>query len=419
MKPRFHVLQALFLVLLIAPWGALAAGDPSSSDPALEHARQLLKRVILIDGHNDLPWAIRTYEKAPGDVDAYDLRVETPGQTDLARLREGGLGAQFWSVYIPGEGGGGFARMQLEQIDIAKQIIARYPDVLRFARSAADIRTAHRDGRIASLLGMEGGHAIENSLGALRAYYDLGVRYMTLTHNTHNDWADSATETPARHGGLTAFGEEVVREMNRLGMLVDLSHTSVETMEDALRVSRAPVIFSHSSARALCDVPRNVPDEILRKLPANGGVVMVTFVSAFVDPEVARVAIPAMEEYNRRSRDAKTEQERERLWKEIFGQLVIPPTTIARVADHIEHIRKVAGVEHVGIGSDFDGASWWAQGLEDVSKFPNLFAELIRRGWTDRELEMLAGGNLLRVLERAEAVAAELQRTTRASMAHP
>lgn len=409
-QPWLARLVRVMTVICVCGAGSSAAATPE--DPALEHARQLLRTSILVDGHNDLARTVRTYAPAPSDVDAYDLRKPMPGQTDLQRLKQGGVGAQFWSVYIPGEMASGFARAQLEQIDLARRIIARYPQALRLALTAADIRTAHRDGRIASLLGMEGGHAIENSPGALRAYFDLGVRYMTLTHNTHTDWADSAGEVPARHGGLTLFGEAMVREMNRLGMLVDLSHTSPDTMDDALRVSRAPVIFSHSSARALCDVPRNVPDEILRRIPANGGIVMVTFVAPFIDPEVARVVIPAMTEFNLRSRTTTTDAEREQLRAEIYARFKMPATTAAKVADHIEYIRSVAGIEHVGIGSDFDGSAFFPGDLSDVSMFPNLFAELIRRGWTDRELRLLAGENLLRVLSRAEAVAAELQKTT-------
>lgn len=413
MMGRSLLVSIAWLALSVSP--AMAASPSQTADPALERAKKLLKEIILIDGHNDLPWAIRSYKPAPGDVEAYDLRSRTPGQTDLERLRAGGVGGQFWSVYIPGELQGGYARTQLEQIDIARRVIARYPEALQFARTAAEVREAHRAGRIASLLGMEGGHAIENSLGALRAYYDLGVRYMTLTHNTHTDWADSAGQVPPRHHGLSPFGEAVVREMNRLGMLVDLSHTSPETMEDALRVSKAPVIFSHSAARALVDVPRNVPDEILRKLPENGGVVMVAFVTAFVDADAARVIGPAMMEFNLRARTVQSEAEMEQLRQEIFGKLQLPKTTVAKVADHIEHIRKVAGIEHVGIGADYDGADMWPEGMEDVSSYPLLFAELIRRGWTDRELAMLAGENVLRVLEKAEAVAAELQKTTPAS----
>jgi membrane dipeptidase len=391
----------------------IAVPARAADDPALVHARRLLQQqVILMDGHNDLAYAIREFKDAPGDVVAYDLRKPTAGNTDIARLRAGGVGAQFWSVYIPGESGGGFARLQLEQIDIARRVIARYPDVFRLTGTVAEIRKAHRDGRIGSMLGVEGGHAIENSLGALRTYYDLGVRYMTLTHNTHTDWADSAAQVPPRHGGLTPFGEEVVHEMNRLGMLVDLSHTSPETMADALRVSEAPVIWSHACARAVCNVPRNVPDEILQQLPRNGGVVMVTFVAGFVDCEVAKITQPAYMEANLRAREAKSPEERQQIFAEVMGKLVVPPTSIGKVADHIEHIRKVAGVDHVGIGGDFDGNDRWPEGLSDVSMYPNLFAELIRRGWSDADLRLLAGENVLRALERAEAVSREMNQGT-------
>jgi membrane dipeptidase len=297
-------------------------------------------------------------------------------------------------------------------------MIAHYPDVFEFAGTAAEVRAAHARGHIASLLGIEGGHAIENSLGALRAYYDLGVRYMTLTHNVHTDWADSAAETPPRHHGLTPFGEQVVHEMNRIGMLVDLSHTSVETMDDALRVSRAPVIFSHANAKAICDVPRNVPDDILKRLHDNGGVIMVSFVAGFVDPEVAKVVQPVIEEFNRRSR-GMSEAERSRLRTELAEPLKQLTTSISRVADHIDHIRHVAGIENIGIGSDFEGNPIWPKGLSDVSMYPNLFAELIRRGYTDEELRLIAGENLLRAMAQAEAVAARLQQSEPASLARP
>ncbi len=397
-------IAALAAFLFVSVSTAARAAD----EAALTHARKLLRSAILVDGHNDLPWAVRTNKAAPGDVAAYDLRTTTSGQTDLARLKLGGVGAQFWSVYIPGETGSGFARTQLEQIDIARRIIARYPDHLRFATTVADIRAAHRAGRIASLLGMEGGHAIEDSLGALRAYYDLGVRYMTLTHNVHTSWADSQALPPV-HGGLTPFGEQIVLEMNKLGMLVDLSHTSDGTMDDALRVSQAPVIYSHSSARALCDVPRNVPDDILKRLKANGGVVMVTFVGGFIDPAVAAVQVPAMTEINRRA-TGKSIEEREKIEEEVLGKVQVPKIPIGKVADHIEHIRDVAGIEHVGIGGDYDGNSLWPEGLSDVSMYPNLFAELIRRGWSDKDLKLLAGENVLRAMERAEAVSRRLSR---------
>jgi membrane dipeptidase len=295
-------------------------------------------------------------------------------------------------------------------------VIAKYPQDLELALTADDVERAWRAGRVASLLGMEGGHALENSLGALRAYHALGVRYMTLTHNSTLDWADSAADE-ARHGGLTRFGEEVVREMNRLGMLVDLSHVSPATMDDALRVSEAPVIFSHSSARAVCDVPRNVPDDVLRRLPKNGGVVMITFVAGFVSQAVADVAMPAFQEFQRRARELTTPEQRAALFKELFASLKLPKATLAQVADHVEHVRRVAGVDHVGLGGDFDGNDTWPEGLEDVSKYPHLFAELIRRGWSDADLKKLAGGNVLRVMRAAEAVARRAQATRPASLA--
>jgi membrane dipeptidase len=386
-------------------------------DRALAHARALLKGAILIDGHNDLPWAIRISKTKPRDVVAYDLRTKTAGDTDFARLAAGGLGGQFWSVYIPGEAEikqAGYAKVQLEQIDIARRVIARYPDRLGFAGTADEIEGVWKGGRIASLLGMEGGHALENSLGALRAYYDLGVRYMTLTHNVTLDWADAANDK-AVHGGLTRFGEEVVREMNRLGMLVDLSHTSPDTMEDALRVAEAPVIFSHSSARALCNVPRNVPDAILKLLPKNGGVVMITFVSGFLSQEFADAMVPVRKKTAELTAGVKDPAEIERIEKQVLAGVKLPKVTIAQVADHIEHVRKLAGVDAVGLGGDYDGNSNWPEGLEDVSRYPYLFAELIRRGWSDADLKKLAGANVLRALRGAEATAKRLQAARPAS----
>ncbi|MBV6416941.1 MAG: hypothetical protein CMLOHMNK_01559 [Steroidobacteraceae bacterium] len=399
---------ATLLLLLLT---GVVAGPASAADDALAHANRLLSSTILIDGHNDLPITIRGATK--GDVRSYDLRGHAPGQTDIPRLRAGHVGAQFWSVYIPGEmKGGGFARMQLEQIDIARRLIDTYPDVFRFAGSAADIRAAHAAGRIASLLGIEGGHAIEDSLGALRAYYDLGVRYMTLTHNSHTDWADSAMPETPKSGGLSPFGEQVVREMNRLGMLVDLSHTAPDTMRDAIAVSKAPVIFSHAAARGLVDIPRNVPDDVIRSLPGNGGVLMVTFVAGFVSADAAKVLFPAMKEFYRSAGGVKSEEERRALYEDFKKKLVLPRVTVKDVADHIDYVVKLAGVDHVGIGGDFDGNDLWPEGLSDVSMFPNLFAELIRRGWSDRDLKKLAGENVLRAMERAEKVARELQATT-------
>jgi len=397
------------LPLLLCVCSVVAAPLLGQSDPSLEHARAILRSTPLIDGHNDLPWEIRRSRQAPLDVDAYDLSKHTPGQTDIARLREGLVGAQFWSVYVPGEiPDSGYARMQLEQIDIARRLTAKYPKDFTLALTADDIEQAFREGRIASLIGMEGGQAIENSLGALRAYYDLGARYMTLTHNVTLDWVDAALDEQ-RHGGLTPFGREVVREMNRLGMMIDLSHTAPSVMHDALATSEAPVIFSHSSARALVDVPRNVPDSVLRQLPANGGIVMVTFVPEFVSSQVARAAAVRARELPKLFEGVTDPAERRRIWQEYNATHPMPRATVADVADHIEHVRRVAGPDHVGIGSDFDGMGAGPDGLGDVSAFPMLFAELVRRGWSDADLRKLAGENLLRTLRAVEHTAQRLR----------
>jgi membrane dipeptidase len=373
-------------------------------DEALARVRELLRSTPLIDGHNDLPWRIRTQGTPPGDVAAYDLRRRTSGHTDLPRLALGQVGAQFWSVFLPGDlPDAGFARVQLEQIDLARRIITRYPERLALALTADDIEREFRQGRIGSMIGMEGGHAIENSLGVLRACHALGARYLTLTHNVTTDWADAALDT-SRHGGLSAFGCDVVAEMNRLGMLVDLSHVSPAAMGMALDVTKAPVIFSHSGARALVDHPRNVPDAILARVRANGGIVLVTFVPAFVSAEVAAFE-QRREAEGKRLADAGGDERREALaaWDSASPR---PAASLAQVADHLHHVRDVAGAEHVGIGSDFDGIDTVPVGLEDVSKFPDLLAELARRGWSDADLGRVAGGNLLRVLREAEAVAA-------------
>lgn len=359
----------------------LGATQATAQDDHMEIAKRVLSSVPLFDGHNDLPWAIREAD-ASRDVRAYDIASEAAGHTDLARLRKGMVGAQFWSVYVPFSATEeGAARMQLEQIDIALQVIADHPEDLEFAGSAADVMRIFHEGKIASMIGMEGGHAIENSLGALRAFYALGARYMTLTHSSNIDWADSCCE-PAEFGGLTAFGQEVVREMNWVGMMVDISHVSPESMHDALDVAEAPVIFSHSSARAVTDHVRNVPDEVLRRLPDNGGVVMVTFVESFTNDEVRLYDGPAA---------------------------AAPRSTLADVANHIEHIRNVAGIDHVAIGGDFDGIDRGPVGLEDVSTYPALFAELSRRGWSESELRQLAAGNMLRAMRAVEATARRLQ----------
>ena len=411
-RASFLLTGALGLFLVLGASQPLAAQAAASNDRYLERAKRILRQTPLIDTHNDLPWRIREDSIAHGNVDAYDLRKRTPGHTDFDRLKKGMVGAQFWSVYTPGDWrDSGYARVQLEQIDIARQVIAKYPDRLALALSANDIRREFKQGRIGSLLGLEGGHAIENSLGALRAYYDLGVRYMTLTHNVTLDWADAANDS-AKHGGLTPFGDSVVREMNRLGMLVDLSHVSPSTMSDALNVSQAPVIFSHSSASGLVDVPRNVPDSILRRLSANGGVVMVTFVPGFVSPAVLlydqNTTRPAMKELRERFGDDTAAITR--ATKEWSSTHPVPRATLSQVADHIEYVRRLAGVDHVGIGGDFDGISEVPKGLEDVSTYPALFAELARRGWSDNDLRKLAGENFLRVFAQAESVAKRLQK---------
>ena len=403
-------------VLLIAALGASESAHAQSKtlspDAALVHARELLSTTPLVDGHNDLPWTIRENTAAPRDVDAYDLRKHTPHQTDIARMRSGKLGGQFWSVYIPGEiRDSGYARVQLEQIDIARRMIAKYPEALTAASTAADVRAAFAAGKVGSLLGLEGGHAIENSLGALRDYYALGARYMTLTHNVTLDWADAALDS-AKHGGLTNFGREVVREMNRLGMLVDLAHVSPGVMSNALDVTEAPVIFSHSAARALVDHPRNVPDSILRRMPKNGGVVMVPFVPGFVSPKVRAHSV-AREKVARDAKSAgrdSTAIARElKVWDAAHAA---PKATLKDVADQIDYVKRIAGADHVGIGSDFDGVDDdLPVGLEDQSKYPMLFAELITRGWSDADLKKLAGENVLRALATAERVAKRLQKS--------
>lgn len=402
-------MKRLFVLLGLALLPAALAAQ--QEDQHVARAKRILSLTPLIDGHNDLPWAIRNFEEAPKSVVAYDLTRSTPGHTDLERLNRGMVGAQFWSVYIPfGVADEGYAKVQLEQIDIARQVIARFPDHFELALSASDVERIFGSGRIASLLGMEGGHAIENSLGALRAYYDLGARYLTLTHGSNIDWADSGTDS-IRLGGLSPFGEEVVREMNRLGMLVDLSHTSPGTMSDALNVAEAPVIYSHSSAHGVVAHPRNVPDSILRRLPENGGVAMVTFVPSFVSRRVR--AHDLRTDSLRDALRARWGNDADRVRRELAAWRDRNPTpraTLLDVVAHIEHIRSLAGADHVGIGSDFDGISSVPVGLEDVSTFPALFAELSRRGWSDEHLKKLAGENVLRVMREAEAVARHLQR---------
>jgi membrane dipeptidase len=376
----------------------------------LARARALHKTSLLIDGHNDYPWALREHDPAR-DLDKLDIRKPQPSiMTDIARLKEGGVGGQFWSVYVPVELQGQAAvTATMEQIDIVHRMVRKYPDVFELALSADDIERIHRQGKIASLIGMEGGHSIDNSLADLRMFQRLGARYMTLTHTSNTPWADSATDTP-KFNGLSFFGEEVVKEMNWLGMLVDLSHVSPDTMEDAIRVSRAPVIFSHSVARALNDHPRNVPDNILKMLPKNGGVIMVTFVPGFVSTRV-----------NAWNKLQTAHQDRLKAAYPNDAALVkagvdkwtadnpAPRATIADVADHIDHIRKTAGIDHIGIGSDFDGITQTVRDLDDVSTYPRLTAELMKRGYSDADLKKILGLNILRVFRDAEQVSKQLK----------
>ncbi len=368
-------------------------------------ARDLLRRFPLIDGHNDLPWALR--ERAGGDVSKLNLAAPVAGtHTDLPRLAAGGVGAQFWSVYVPASlAGDGAVAAVLEQIDVARRMIAAYPEALELALTADDVERIFASGRVASLLGAEGGHAIAGSLGVLRMLYALGVRYLTLTHNANVGWADSATDEP-QAGGLTEFGRDVVREMQRIGMLVDLSHVAVSAMHHALDTAQAPVIFSHSSAKAVTDSPRNVPDDVLARLAGNGGVAMVTFVPGFVSQECADWLAGLKAEAARRGLDPRDLGQLFSIKPEWERAHPLPQATLTQVADHVEHVRKVAGVEHVGLGGDFDGTSDVTFGLEDVSTYPALFAELLARDWTEADCAALAGGNLLRALRAAESYAA-------------
>ncbi|MEX0692291.1 MAG: dipeptidase [Gemmatimonadales bacterium] len=369
-------------------------------DPHLARARAILREVPLVDGHNDLPWELRSNWALT--FDSLDIRRTTPNHTDIARLRSGMVGAQFWSTYTPSSFGPGHiaARGAMEQNDVVYRLVERYPDVFEIALTAEDVWRIFRAGKIASMLGLEGGHMIENSLGALRAFYRDGVRYMTLTHSRNTDWADASTDTLA-HGGLTRFGDEVVREMNRLGMLVDISHVADSTMWDVLRVSEAPVIFSHSSSRHFAPHPRNVPDDVARALAQNDGVIMVTFVPGFIHGPTYEWG-QRQDSIRRASGDAAAQG-----WAQANPT---PMPDLGVIADHLEHLRDVAGVDHVGIGGDFDGIGSVPVGLEDVSTYPALVAELLRRGWSDGDVKKVVGLNALRVMAEAERVAARLQR---------
>jgi membrane dipeptidase len=408
-----------FRLLLTLPFALASlalADDKPALAPVSDKAKKVHEAGFVFDGHNDLPWRLRQ----DGDVTFATLDIGKrldSGQTDIPRAREGGLKAQFWSVYIPSEQPNP-ARTVTDQIDLVHRMVERYPNDLEIALTAEDVDRIIKAGKIASLIGIEGGIAIEDDLAQLRMFARLGARYMTLTHNKTLSWADAATDTP-KHGGLTPFGERVVKEMNRLGMLVDISHVSAETMADALRVSKAPIIASHSSAYALCPHPRNVPDDILKQLPRNGGVVMVNFYSAFV--------LPAATEYSRSLTAARRDLRAKHSERADFEKALaewrkehpMPRGTVATVVDHIDHIVKVAGIDHVGIGSDFDGINAWPVGLDDVASYPRITDELLKRGYSESDIHKILGGNALRAFRQAGVVARELQGTTRPEVDQP
>jgi membrane dipeptidase len=383
-----------------------------SDEQFRQQAIDILERVPLFDGHNDAPYQYRNrvgYKFS--ELDFYDTtQLENPMHTDIPRLNEGRVGAQWWSVYVPaGIPEDEAVKRTMEQIDFVYRMAEKYPDEFEMAFTADDVERIFDEGKIASLIGMEGGHSIANSLAVLRSFYRLGARYMTITHSRTLDWADAAGDEPV-HDGLSQFGEEVIREMNRLGMMVDLSHVTPATMKDAIAVSEAPVMFSHSNARAISGHPRNVPDNVLRMLPEKGGLVMVTFVESFTSEELRqwyaerngyREKMESLYGGQPDSVRAKMEA-----WMDEHEQ---PKSTLEQVADHIDHIKDVVGVDYIGIGGDYDGVSSLPLGLEDVSTYPALFAELLSRGYTEEELEKIAGLNMLRVLRGVEEVSERLR----------
>ena len=414
------LVRILLIFVIVVPVFALAQEKKNDSPPPksrgpvklTEDALRIHREAIVIDGHNDLPWEFRAKDDLSfRKIDLRQSQKVLGLHTDIPRLRQGGVGAQFWSAYVPASTGkkGTAVRLTLEQIDVIRRMVASYPDTFEMAYTADDIVRIHKNGKIASLIGVEGGHSIDNSLGVLRMLYALGVRYMTLTHSETLDWADSATDEP-RHHGLTSFGEQVVREMNRLGMLVDISHVSAETMRHALRVTSAPVIASHSSAYALAEHPRNVPDDVLRLVKQNGGVVMVNFFPGFIVPEAARMTRDMFQRLRELQKKYPDEREFRAAMRQWRKEHPIPTGSVHTVVDHIEHIIKVAGVDHVGLGSDFDGITSVPNQLEDVSCYPYITQELLNRGYGKEEIVKVLGGNLLRVLRRAEEVAKESQR---------
>lgn len=417
-----RLLCVIFTVTLIALPALCRAADeakapattPTDKRPKVkltEEAIQLHKSCLVVDGHNDLPWVLRKYSNS--GFDTIDVSKPQPKiDTDIPRLRKGGVGAQFWSAYAPTDtiARGESAKVTLEQIDLIKRLVARYPDDLELALSADDIERIHKTGKIASLIGVEGGHSIDNSLDGLARLYELGARYMTLSHSDTLDWVDSANDAP-RSDGLSPFGEEVVRTMNRLGMLVDISHISAESMKDALRITKAPVIASHSSAFGIAQHPRNVPDDVLKEVAKNGGVIMVNFYSGFIVPQRAAIGAGIIAERIKLRKDKSVTLDEDDLTtkKARLEQDKMTPGTVHTLVDHIEHIIKVAGVDNVGLGSDYDGVTQLPDQLEDVSTYPYITQELLNRGYSHEDIRKILGGNLMRALRKTEKVAKELQ----------
>ncbi len=409
---KFKTIRSIAFIMSTLALASNLHAEEKSQANRINEVKAILRKVPVIDGHNDLPWQ---YRKKGNDLNAYDITKNTSAHdlaTDLPRLKAGGVGGQFWSVYIPATMTGTIGvRAVLEQIDVVHRMCANYPDQLELALTAKDVERIHRSGKIASMIGMEGGHAIDNSLAMLRTMYALGARYMTLTHTKTLDWADAAGDEP-KSNGLSEFGEQVISEMNRLGMLVDLSHVSDDTMRHALRITKAPVIFSHSSVRALCNHPRNVPDDVIKLLPKNGGVLMVNYMPGYLT-ERARVYTVAKQAEEKRLEQIHG-SDREKNDAEIENWVAKNPrpqaATLSDVADHIDHIRKVAGIDYIGLGADYEGFDGPPTGLEDVSTYPALLAELMNRGYSAKDIEKIAGGNILRVMRKTEAVAAKLQK---------
>jgi membrane dipeptidase len=409
-----HLITRLGFAVLFsfAAMTVIAAENSSNADAApvrvSPRALKIHRSALVFDGHNDFPWELR--EKGDSSFDKFDIaKLTTNFHTDIPRLRQGGVGAQFFVAYVPAhtQKTSGAARMTLEQIDLIHRMVSRYPETFAFARTADEVERARKDGKIACLIGIEGGHCIENSLGTLRMYHALGARYLTLTHADSVGWADAATDTPQAHG-LTDFGRQVVAEMNRLGMLVDISHVSAATMHATLDISKAPVIASHSSTYALAPHPRNVPDDVLRRIKTNNGVVMVNFYSGFVVKESAKTMAGMFEVSRELRAKFPIKEDYSKAMKQWRAEHPMPSGTVQDLVNHIDHIVNVAGIDHVGLGSDYDGVSQVPTQLEDVSSYPVITQELLSRGYSEKAIKKVLGGNILRVMQETERVARRL-----------